>query len=329
MMEKIIISLGGYEMQTKNPIRLDQRIHLIDGFDFEIPNRTGAYVLDEEQLTIIEPGPSPSIKHIKKGIEQLGFSLEVVKYIIVTHVHLDHAGGAGLLLKSCPNAKIVVHPRGKRHLADPRKLAAGARAVYGDSFSDLYDPIVPIPEERLITKEDGDMLEIGEDCKLQFFNTPGHAKHHFSIYDPVSNGLFTGDTAGVRYQLLIDQGVSFFLPSTSPNQFDPNELRHSWGRFHDLQVDRIYYGHFGMTDQPKAALQQVSRWLDVFMDIAEKAYTEGLGYDKLAERLLTAIKVDLRAKGIPDDHEIYVILNVDMQICALGMVDYLQKRKEE
>ncbi|AUJ23791.1 MBL fold metallo-hydrolase [Virgibacillus dokdonensis] len=315
-------------MQTKDPIRLDDRIYLIDGFDFNIPYRTGAYVLDEEQLTIIETGPSPSIKHIKAGLEKLGFLLDAVKYIIVTHVHLDHAGGAGLLLKSCPNATVVIHPRGKRHLANPRKLAAGARAVYGDSFSDLYDPIVPIPEERMVVKEDGDTLAIGKNCTLQFLHTPGHARHHFSIYDPISNGLFTGDTAGVRYQLLEDQGVPIFLPSTSPNQFDPNELRQSWERFENLQLDRIYYGHFGMTEQPNEALQQVFTWLDTFMKIAEDAYTEGVGYDQLADRMLETIRVELREKGIPDDHETYIILNVDMQICALGIIDYLQKQEK-
>src|SRR5699024_11501741 len=107
--------------------------------------RTGTYVINEEELTLVETGPSPSVKYIKKGLETLGFTLDQVKYIIVTHIHLDHAGGAGLLLRECPNAKVVVHPRGERHLIDTRKLAAGARAVYGDNFSDIYDPIISVP----------------------------------------------------------------------------------------------------------------------------------------------------------------------------------------
>lgn len=160
-------------------------------------------------------------------MEQLGFSLAQVKYIIVTHIHLDHAGGAGLLVKECPHAKVVVHPKGKRHLINPKKLAAGARAIYGESFSELFDPIVPIAEERLLIKEDGDTLQIGPNCSLEFLDTPGHAKHHFSIYDPISNGMFTGDTVGIRYQQLINEGVGLFLPSTSPNQFSPHDMKSS------------------------------------------------------------------------------------------------------
>lgn len=315
-------------MHDKDPIRLDERITLIDGFDMDIPNRTGTYVIDEEELTLIETGPSPSVKYIKKGLETLGFALEQVKYIIVTHIHLDHAGGAGLLLRECPNAKVVVHPRGERHLIDPSKLAAGARAIYGDSFSEIYDPIIPIPEDRLIVKTEGDTLKIGPDCTLKFYNTPGHSKHHFSIYDPVSNGMFTGDTTGVRYEQLIQEGIDLYLPTTSPNHFNPNDMEESIERIRKMNLDRVYFGHFGMTEQPDEALQQVLDWLEIYVEEGEQVMMEGIGYDELASRLLEKVKRHLRTKGIPDEHEIYIILNLDMQISALGIVDYFQKMKQ-
>lgn len=315
-------------MYDKDPIRLDERITLIDGFDMDIPNRTGTYVIDEEELTLIETGPSPSVKYIKKGLERLGFALEQVKYIIVTHIHLDHAGGAGLLLRECPNAKVVVHPRGERHLIDPSKLAAGARAIYGDSFSEIYDPIIPIPEDRLIVKTEGDTLKIGPDCTLKFYNTQGHSKHHFSIYDPVSNGMFTGDTTGVRYEQLIQEGIDLYLPTTSPNHFNPNDMEESIERIRKMNLDRVYFGHFGMTEQPDEALQQVLNWLEIYVEEGEQVMMEGIGYDELASRLLEKVKRHLRTKGIPDEHEIYIILNLDMQISALGIVDYFQKMKQ-
>ncbi|SFB06169.1 Metallo-beta-lactamase superfamily protein [Lentibacillus halodurans] len=312
-------------MEDKQPIQLDERIHLIDGFDLGVPERTGTYVIDEDELTLIETGPSPSVKYIKKGLDDLGFSLEQVKYIIVTHVHLDHAGGAGLLLKECPHAKVVVHPKGARHLMDPKKLAAGARGVYGESFSELFDPIVPVPEERLMVKNEGEMLKISGGCTLEFLNTPGHARHHFSIYDPVSNGLFTGDTAGIRYQQLIDEGIDFFLPSTSPNHFDPTAMHTSIDRIRNMQLDRIYYGHFGMAENVNQALDQVSEWLDIFVGIGEVAVAEGKGYDVLASRMLEQVKGDLSIKGLRTDHEVYILLNLDMQVSALGMIDYFNK----
>ena len=315
-------------MKEKQPIRIDERISLIDGFDMDIPSRTGTYVINERELTLIEVGPSPSVKYIKKGLEELGHTLLDVKYIIVTHVHLDHAGGAGVLLQLCPNAKLIVHPRGARHLIDPQKLAAGARAIYGDSFSEIYDPIVPVPEERVIIKTENDKLEIGPNCTLEFWDTPGHAKHHISIYDPVSNGIFTGDTAGVRYELLLHDGVELYLPSTTPNHFNPNDMHTSLNRMVEKNVDRIYYGHFGMTENPNGALKQTAEWLDIYMEIADDVIDEGGNYNEIARRIMTRVKGHLREQGISDDHEVYIIINLDLQISSLGIMDYYQKIKQ-
>lgn len=312
-------------MKSKHPVQLNERIHLIDGFDLGWAERTGTYVINEEQLTIVESGPSPSVQHVKKGLEALGFSLDEVKYIIVTHVHLDHAGGAGLLLQDCPNAKVVVHTKGARHLADPTRLIAGAQMVYGDKFFDLFDPIVPIPQERLLVKDEGDVLEISPTCTLQFLDTPGHAKHHFSIYDPVSNGIFTGDTVGILYDQLVRDGVDLFLPSTSPNQFDPQAMQHAIDHMLGMNLTAIYYGHYGMTKNPNDALQQVAEWLKVFLVEAQAVVGEGKGADELANRLISLITNHLRELGIKDDHDVYKIIELDMQVSALGMIDYLSK----
>lgn len=314
-------------METKKPIRIDDRIYLIDGFDLGKPARTGTYVVDEQDLTLVETGPSPSVKYVKEGLVSLGFSLTDVKYIIVTHIHLDHAGGAGLLIKDCPNAKVVVHPKGARHLIDPKKLAAGARAVYGESFAELFDPIVPVPEEKLLIKGEEDELKIGPECTLEFLDTPGHAKHHFSIYDPISNGIFTGDTVGIRYDQLIRDGIDFFLPSTSPNHFDPSAMQKAIIRIKDMNVDRIYYGHFGMTQEIEKALDQASYWLEVFVEEGEKAFGAGEGYAEIATRLSYQVKEHLRGLGVPDNHDVYILINLDMQVSALGIIDYFQKIK--
>lgn len=315
-------------MKEKQPIQLDERISLIDGFDMDIPSRTGTYVIQEKELTLIEVGPSPSVKYIKRGLENLSRSLAEVRYIIVTHVHLDHAGGAGFLLQQCPNATLIVHPRGGRHLIDPTKIAAGARAIYGESFSEIYDPIVPVPADKVVEKSEGDTLDIGPNCTLEFWDTPGHAKHHFSIFDPVSNGIFTGDTAGVRYELLLQDGVELYLPTTSPNHFNPNDMHASINRFAEKDVDRIYFGHFGMTENPKEALKQVAQWLDIYVEIAEEVVDEGGDYNEIARRIMKRVKEHLRGLGIQDDHEVYIIINLDVQISALGMIDYFQKIKQ-
>lgn len=314
----------------KKAEKLLDNIYLIDGFDLQMPQRTGTYVLTEEKLTIIETSASPSVPHILDGIKELGYSPSDLEYVIVTHIHLDHAGGAGLLLESCPNAKVVVHPRGKRHLADPSRLIAGARAVYGEKFDLLFDPIIPVPEERLIEKNDRETLTIGRDVTLTFYDTPGHSNHHFSIYHPKVKGIFTGDTCGVRYPEVAKNGIELYLPSTSPNQFHPEKMFNSIQLYQSLNPDYIFFGHYGLSANPEEVYRQVTSWLDKFMEIAEQAYQQGNSDgEKVSlteEKLLEAVSRHLDAKGIGRDHEVYRIVKIDMNICAMGLVDYLNKK---
>ncbi|MED4586085.1 MBL fold metallo-hydrolase [Brevibacillus choshinensis] len=313
-------------MQHVEPLHLGKRIHLIDGFDMGWPQRTGTYVIEEQELTLIETGPSPSVSYIREGLAKLGYSTDQVKYIIVTHIHLDHAGGAGLFLRECPNATIIVHPKGVRHLVEPSRLIDGARAVYGEQFESLFDPIVSVPEDRLITKSDGETLQIGSDCVLEFLDSPGHAKHHFSIYDPVSNGMFTGDTAGVHYPQLNRDGIHLVLPSTSPNQFDPDEMLGSIHRYRERKLDRIYFGHFGMTERVEDVYNQITEWLPVFVREGEDVLAQGLSHEDLAKRLLQRVTDSLRTLGVADDHEAYEVIKLDLSVCSMGIVDYLQKK---
>ncbi|MBO8171041.1 MAG: MBL fold metallo-hydrolase [Bacillaceae bacterium] len=315
-------------MNSRQPLDLGNRIYLIDGYDMGMPGRTGTYVILEDELTIVETGPSLSVPRIKQGFKDLGLNLSDLKYIIVTHIHLDHAGGAGLLLQDCPEATVVVHPRGARHLADPSRLIAGARAVYGERFDQWFDPIIPIPENRLLIKEDGDTLSIGDSCTLTFYDSPGHAAHHFSIYDPVSNGIFSGDTAGVRYHQTEEQGFVFYLPSTSPNQFDPEAMLDSIEKYRQLKLDRIYFGHFGMSEEVEEVYEQIKYWIPIFMEEGRMAFEKSEGTRGIYNRLLERVTDYLQQHDIPDGHEVYQILKLDMEVCAMGIDDYLKKEEK-
>ncbi len=312
----------------KKPIDLGNRIHLIDGFDLGIPSRTGTYVINEDALTLVETGPSMSVPYILSGLKELNIDPADIKYIIVTHIHLDHAGGAGLLLKDCPNAKVIVHPKGARHLADPSRLILGTKAVYGDDFERLFEPILPIPEEKLMIKEDGDTLQLSEKCKLTFYHTRGHADHHFSIYDPVSNGIFTGDTIGVRYDQIKE--FEFYLPSTSPNQFRPDEMLASLEKIvHELKVDTIYFGHFGLSNQPMEVYKQITYWLPKFVEVGEKVWQRGQSHEQLCDELLTLIQNVIKQRNVAETHHVYEVINVDLQVCSMGIMDYLEKRNKQ
>ena len=307
-------------------------VSIIDLMDLGKEKRTGSYILHAEELTIIETSASPSIPYLLEGFKKLGIDPKDIKNIIVTHIHLDHAGGVGLLLESCPNAKVIVHPRGKRHLADPSKLILGAKAVYGEKFDELFDPIIPVPEDRLIVKEDGDTLQIGENRILTFLDTPGHANHHFSIHDSFSNGIFTGDTIGVFYPQLFEKEVELYLPSTSPNQFDPDAMLQSMEKIKALEVDRIYFGHYGMTTNPAHVYEQITKWLPLFMQDAGEIWmnNQDESIESKSERLFQAlferVSTYLSEKNISLDENLSEIIQLDLSVGSMGIVDYLAKK---
>jgi glyoxylase-like metal-dependent hydrolase (beta-lactamase superfamily II) len=313
----------------KKPVQISQNVYLIDDYDLKMEERTGTYVLTEDKVTIIETSASPSIPYILEGLKTLGISPADISYIIVTHIHLDHAGGAGLMLKHCPNAKVIVHPKGARHLADPSRLIQGAKAVYGEKFSDLFDPIVEVPEDRLIIKGEGDTLKISEKLTLEFLDTPGHANHHLSVYHPLTKGIFSGDTAGIFYPQLYREGIEFYLPTTSPNQFDPGKMLASMKKYKELGIERIYFGHYGMSDRPAEAFRQVEHWLEIFIQEAELAFSVKNQRDKLVENITKniydKIRSHLKQQGLGDSHPIYELLYLDINVSAMGLAHYLTK----
>lgn len=314
-----------------NIIDINNRIKLIDLYDLSETNRTGSFVLLEDSITLVETSASPSIPYLKEGLKNLNIELEEIKYIILTHIHLDHGGGVGLFLQDCPNAQVVVHPKAARHLIDPSRLELGARSVYGEKFDQLFHPIVPVPEERIIIKRDGDTLEIGPKTRLCFYDTPGHANHHFSIYDPVSNGMFTGDTAGIQYWMLKDQNIDFFLPTTSPNQFNPDAMIDSIHFFKEKSLNHLYFGHFGYTKNVDVALDEVEKWIHIFVECGKKGFfsseSDEIRIKNTYEELRHIIWDYLFNLNVPSEHSIFNILELDLNVCSMGLIDYWKKNK--
>ena len=315
----------------KKPIQLAEKVYIIDGYDLGMEERTGAYVLKEQQITLVETSSSPSVPHILQGLKELDISPGEIKYVIVTHIHLDHSGGAGLLLEHCPNAKVIVHPKGARHLSNPAKLIASAKAVYGKKFDSLFNPILPIEEDRLIIKQDQETLQIGDDTTLTFYDTPGHSNHHFSIYHPNVNGIFAGDTVGIYYPQLKRKGIEYYIPSTSPNQFDPDKMLNSLSTYKQLTVQRIFFGHYGISENPLEAYKQVEAWLPIFLSEAKEAFDEAHDFESqiklVTGRLFKRLKEDLQNKGLKGDDPIFDILSLDLEVSGMGLIDYLNRQK--
>ena len=224
---------------------LSHGIHLIDT-GFHRPAFDASYLIVEDgRAAFVDTGTNHAVPRLLEAVRAVGLTLDDVEYVIATHVHLDHAGGVGSLMRELPRARLVVHPRGAIHLIDPRKLVQGARAVYGDDeFARSYGTIVPVPAARVITTSDGFELTLGR-RPLHFIDTPGHARHHHAIWDEASRGWFTGDTFGLSYREFDSPRGAWLLPTTTPVQFEPEALENSVKRLMDRRPDWLYLTHYG------------------------------------------------------------------------------------
>jgi len=302
----------------------------IDTHDLNREQRTSSYLLIDEKIALIETSASPSVPYILDGLDELNIALEDIDYVIVTHIHLDHAGGAGLFLQSCPNATFVVHPRGVSHMVDPSRLIASAKSVYGEEFELLFDPIVPIDANRIVEIGHEQELVLGQH-KLTFYHTEGHAKHHVSMLYSATNGLFVGDTTGVRYPEMDGEAIDLIIPSTSPNQYNPETMEQSIQLYESLNASELYFGHYGSYKNPEEAYRQVRYWTPLFLTEGKKAseissiFQEQVHY--LDARLKELLFNYLQENDIPASHPVYETIPFDTIVSSMGILDYLEKIK--
>lgn len=299
-------------------------IHTIDTHYFGRPRFAAAYLLvDGDEAAFIDNNTGHAVPALLETLAGAGLSPEQVRYLIVTHVHLDHAGGTSALAEACPDATIVAHPRASRHIIDPSKLVASATSVYGEEqFKRLYGVIEPVPADRVREMQDNESLSLGERT-LSFLHTRGHANHHFCIADAGSNVVFTGDAFGLHYPDLQSPGT-FAFPSTSPTDFDAELARESIRRIAALSPDVVYPTHFGAVTDIGESAEQLIRHLDfserVFNDAFDSELPDEALYDYVRPRLedymaglfdhhgrlgasaqawdLVAMDIDLNAQGI-------------------------------
>lgn len=217
---------------------------------YQRPGLAAAYlVLGRQTAAVVETGTALSVPRILAALEARGIARQGVGFVVVTHVHLDHAGGAGALLRQLPGARLVVHPRGARHMIDPSKLLAGSAEVYGgpEALTRLYGEVVPAPAERVVEAPDGFSLDLGG-RRLAFLDAPGHARHHFVVHDPATRGFFTGDNFGLSYRELDGPRGPFLFPTTTPVQLDPPALHATIDRMLAERPERMYLTHYGMIE---------------------------------------------------------------------------------
>lgn len=277
-------------------------------------------IVDSGRAAFVDTGHNDSLPRSLEALAALGLAPESVDYVILTHIHLDHAGGAGAMLRVFPNARLVVHPRGSRHMVDPSKLWAATEEVYGrDNARALYGEIVPVDAARVIETSDGQVITLGQ-RELALYDSPGHAKHHIFIHDRAANGIFTGDTFGISYREMDVAGRPFVFPSSTPSQFDPDQLRASVERMLALDPEAVYLTHFSRIAPPRPLAADMLRRLDEFVAIGRAA----AGSPDVEAAIHAAQTVfllrEVRAHGVTlPDEEVLAIWKGDLDLNAQGL----------
>jgi glyoxylase-like metal-dependent hydrolase (beta-lactamase superfamily II) len=282
-------------------------------------------VVAGDSAAIVDTGPNTAVPLILAALEKLQIAPDAVELLFLTHVHLDHAGGAGALMRALPRAICVVHPRGAPHMIDPGKLIAGTRAVYGDElFSKLYGEILPVDRERLAIAQDGQRFEI-HNRLFEIVHTPGHALHHQAIVDHATTSIFTGDTFGISYREFDTAKGAWIMPTTTPTQFDPGQLKASIVRLMQFRPRHVYLTHYSEVSECARLANDMVDAVDEFVRIARAGGPDGVA----------SIRMDLRRFAFESlrehgcrmtDAQIDTILGKDFELNAAGLVAWLNRQ---
>lgn len=285
-------------------------------------------IVDDGRVAVVDTANAASVPRVVAALADLGVGADAVDYVLLTHIHLDHAGGAGALMQELPVARLVVHPRGARHMVDPSKLWAGTVAVYGEaSARALYGEIVPVEATRIIEAADGLELRLGGRA-IEVLDTPGHARHHVCYHDRRANALFTGDTFGMSYRELDVGGRAAIWPTTSPVQFDPEAMEASIARLLARKVEAMYLTHFSRITEIERIGEDLRRLVADHVRIAEQARGTGAEREKAIETGLRNLLLDeaRRQHWTIGTDALLDLMAMDVAINAQGLAVWLDTR---
>jgi glyoxylase-like metal-dependent hydrolase (beta-lactamase superfamily II) len=299
-------------------------IHVIDTHFQRAQFDASHLIVEDGRGAFIDVGTNYSVPHLLAGLEAAGLAEDQVDWVILTHVHLDHAGGTGLLLEHLPKARLLVHPRGARHMIDPSALIAGASAVYGDDVvRQTYGRLVPVPQERVVEAIDGEKFSLASRV-LEVLDTPGHARHHICIWDVRSRSFFTGDTFGLSYRELDTRQGPFILVSSTPVQFDPDALRASIRRMLSYEPQAMYLTHYSRVEGVERLASELMFQIDAMTAMARKHAGESEQHEAIKRELAALYVARANASGSKLSAErIEDVLATDIELNTQGLEVWL------
>jgi glyoxylase-like metal-dependent hydrolase (beta-lactamase superfamily II) len=299
--------------------------------EYARPLQDASHLITEGgRAAFVDTGTNYSVPLLLDALQQRDLDVADVDFVFLTHIHLDHAGGAGLLMQELPNARCVVHPRGALHMADPTRLIAGTEAVYGvQETAEMYGVIQPIEQSRIVVAGDEQWFDLSG-RKLQAFFTEGHALHHYCLNDPVSRGVFTGDSFGVSYRELDTEFGELVFPTSTPTHFDPDAAHVSVDRIMACNPKQLYLTHYSRVRDLDRLAADMHAGIDAFAEIALR--------NRAADDLRAAIQPEMSAhlKRLARDHgylgdavALQSILEIDIVLNTKGLVSWIQRLKKQ
>lgn len=305
-------------------------IYTVDALYYEPELAAIHLIREKDRIAIVDTGTQYSVPQIKDTLDKLGLDFSHVDLIILTHIHLDHAGGASSLMSLCENAQLIVHPKGARHMADPSKLIAGASAVYGEErFAKLYGQIGSIDAARMVQPTDGETIDLAG-RPLIFIDTPGHANHHHCIIDTQTNSVFTGDTLGVSYRALRDEKYAFVMPTTTPVQFNPKALHESIDKVMSYNPDMLYLTHYSALQPNLNMIAGLHEQIDDFVMLTQQVSEVDCDLTETLEMDLTDYLVTRCMNEVShiDEKTALHWIKMDARLNAQGLAFWWENKRE-
>ncbi len=302
-------------LQAAEAISEIENLYLLDAQMMGLSHYGGLYILQAPRPAIIETGFSHTVEKILAALEELGIRPEQIAYILPTHVHMDHAGGAGFLAKTCPNAKIVVHERGVPHLIDPTQLVESVKRAVGPMFP-YYGELTPIAPDRIMAVKGGERLELGDGYQLEIIAAPGHAPHQYCLYERRSKALFTGDAVGIYRR-----EATGFTMTTPPPRFHYEQSLETLKKLRAFELNWLCFTHYGVEAQPYRLLDQYEKLLGEWVNTVERAQRELGDAQAVKEHF---VQQELKELGAYYPER---MLRPEVEMNVQGVLLYLQRER--